>query len=91
MHDQFVAGPALPIGQAIEMDERTGSPQRSPQHEQPYQNGQYGLRDSDVDVAGMVGLQQGQNQQDGRLAPARQDSNRESDMRSASSMYSDQQ
>ncbi|KAF2160273.1 hypothetical protein M409DRAFT_29362 [Zasmidium cellare ATCC 36951] len=91
-HDQFVAGPVLPIGQAIEMDERTGSPQRSPQHEDPYQNGQYGLRDSDVDVAGMVGLQQGQNQhqQHGRLAPVRQDSNRESDVRSPSSIYSDQ-
>lgn len=50
--DQFVAGPF--IGQAIEMDERTGA---APQP--PYANNSYGLRDSDNDVMGMVGLQGG--------------------------------
>lgn len=55
MDDQFVAGPAMPIGQAIEMDERTGSAARQP----VYENNAYGLRDSDGDVAGMVGLMQG--------------------------------
>ena len=40
------------IGQAIEMDARTGSPARSPV---PHANF---VRDSDSDVAGMVGLQQ---------------------------------
>jgi hypothetical protein len=42
-------GPPLPIGQAIEMDNRTGAP--------PTTN--YGLRESDGDVAGMLALQQG--------------------------------
>lgn len=41
------------IGRAIEMDERTGA-----QPENVSSNN-YGLRDSDGDVAGMVGLQQG--------------------------------
>lgn len=61
--DQFLArGPSpsnsAPIGQAIEMDERTGSPPGAvpPQHEP------YGLRDSDGDVMGMVGLQQDRRQ-----------------------------
>lgn len=53
--NQFVAGPAMPIGQAIEMDERTGS--AAGRH--VYENNAYGLRDSDGDVAGMVGLMQG--------------------------------
>ncbi|KAG0650508.1 pH-response regulator 5 [Hyphodiscus hymeniophilus] len=43
-----------PIGQAIEMDATTGSPSTAPKG-----FGQFGqLRDSDADVAGMVGLQQ---------------------------------
>ncbi|KAF2763966.1 pali-domain-containing protein [Teratosphaeria nubilosa] len=64
--DEFVAGP---IGQAIEMDERTGSP--SPRHQQPVMNPSYGLRDSDGDVAGMVGLQQGQVQRQKSAQSAR--------------------
>lgn len=40
----------MPIGQAIEMDNRTGTPPA---------NTNYGLRDSDGDVAGMLALQQG--------------------------------
>lgn len=84
MDDRFVAGP---IGQAIEMDERTGSPQVSPTH---YENQQYGLRDSDADVAGMVGLQQGeQNHHSPPPGPVRQESHR-SEPRSPTSMYSDQ-
>jgi len=59
MQDQFVArGPSpgndLAIGQAIEMDERTGSPPGAI----PQQAAPYGLRDNDDDVAGMVNLQQ---------------------------------
>ncbi|PPJ50514.1 hypothetical protein CBER1_07731 [Cercospora berteroae] len=50
LDDQSVAGP---IGQAIEMDERTGSPANA--------HNAYGLRDSDGDVAGMVGLMQGRS------------------------------
>lgn len=50
--DPYVAAPDLPIGQAIEMDERTGS---MPGHTTAPN---YGLRDSDADVNGMVGLQQ---------------------------------
>lgn len=45
---------AGPVGQAIEMDAATGSPSRAPTG-----FGQFGgLRDSDGDVAGMIGLQQ---------------------------------
>lgn len=40
--------PPMPIGQAIEMDNRTGTPPSN-----------YGLRESDGDVAGMLALQQG--------------------------------
>ena len=48
-----------PIGQAVEMDARTGSPSlRSPHFPQNQQ-----LRDSDSDVQGFVGLQQKQQQQ----------------------------
>ena len=48
-----------PIGQAIEMDARHGSPSlQSPKLPQPMQ-----LRDSDSDVQGFVGLQQKQQQQ----------------------------
>ncbi|KAF2691522.1 pali-domain-containing protein [Lentithecium fluviatile CBS 122367] len=43
--------PPLPIGQAIEMDSRTGTP--------PINNPNYGLRESDGDVQGMLALQQG--------------------------------
>jgi hypothetical protein len=48
-------GAGIPVGQAVEMDATTGS--RSP----PAVGGgfgPYGVRDSDGDVAGMVGLQQ---------------------------------
>ena len=41
------------IGQAVEMDARTGSPAQAPSFAQPMQ-----LRDSDSDVQGLVGLQQ---------------------------------
>lgn len=77
--DNFVAGP---IGQAIEMDERTGSPPAQFDHSGVSPN--YGLRDSDGDVAGMVNLQQGRN------SPMRRDSEPESGIRSPTSIYSDQ-
>lgn len=76
-HDEFMAGP---IGQAIEMDERTGASPGSagtPQYPSGYQpalnavGNEYGLRDSDGDVAGMVGLQQGQSER-----PTRRESER---------------
>lgn len=41
-------------GQAVEMDAATGSPAHAPQG-----FGQYGIRDSDSDMAGMLALQQG--------------------------------
>jgi len=41
----------MPIGQAIEMDNRIGTP--------PVNNQNYGLRESDGDVQGMLALQQG--------------------------------
>ena len=90
--DEFIAGPVGTIGQAIEMDERTGS--RSPPgapgsagHEHytlpaGEHGAHYGLRDSDRDVAGMVGLQQGHPRM------VRQESER-SDVRSLGSVYSD--
>ncbi|CAK3777757.1 pH-response regulator palI RIM9 [Lecanosticta acicola] len=80
---QFLAGT---IGQAIEMDERTGSPQVSPTHQDSHQ---YGLRDSDVDVAGMVGLQQRGDHQSPPPGSVRQESHR-SEPRSPASIYSDQ-
>jgi hypothetical protein len=43
--------PPMPIGQAIEMDSRRGTP--------PTNNPNYGLRESDGDVQGMLALQQG--------------------------------
>lgn len=46
--------PPLPIGQALEMDSRTGTPPLN-----PAQNQNYGLRESDGDVQGMLALQQG--------------------------------
>lgn len=52
-----------PIGQAIEMDAYTGSPQRSPTLYQPMQ-----LRDSDSDAQGLAGLQQGQKHRDSPLS-----------------------
>ena len=51
------------IGQAVEMDAYTGSPQRSPTFHQPMQ-----LRDSDSDVQGLVGLQQGQKNRESPLS-----------------------
>ena len=85
MQDQFVArGPSpgndLAIGQAIEMDERTGSPPGAI----PQQAAPYGLRDSDDDVAGMVNLQQ-HDQPAYNDAPAR---GHESDPLSPTSVYS---
>ncbi|TKA72604.1 hypothetical protein B0A55_06417 [Friedmanniomyces simplex] len=84
MRDEFIAGP---IGQAIEMDERTGSPPGPlpPAGVQLHAQiaGPYGLRDSDGDVAGMVGLQQE------RGGPMRMDSERSEGVRSQTSVYSD--
>lgn len=48
----------LAIGQAVEMDAMTGSPSHTPTGFGSYNNGIGPLRDSDGDVAGMVGLQQ---------------------------------
>jgi hypothetical protein len=49
-----------PVGQAVEMDATTGSPSHPPQG-----YGQFGaLRESDGDVAGMVGLQEQRIQRD---------------------------
>lgn len=83
MQDAFVAGPA--IGQAIEMDERSGS---SPAPRQPgYTVPPYGLSDRDSDVAGMVNLQQ-----DRLNAPAPQRAmSGESHRHSLTSIYSDHQ
>ena len=52
------------VGQAIEMDARTGSPARSPV------KGGFGFRDSDSDLNGMVALQGGQR--DVSQSPLRQ-------------------
>lgn len=46
------------IGQAVEMDAMTGSPSHTPVGFDEFNNAQGTLRDSDADVAGMVGLQQ---------------------------------
>lgn len=43
----------IPPGQAVEMDAATGSPAHP-----PHGFGQYNIRDSDSDVAGMLALQQ---------------------------------
>lgn len=51
------------IGQAVEMDAYSGSPQMSPTSGRPMQ-----LRDSDSDVQGLVGLQQQQQQLNDRDA-----------------------
>lgn len=82
--DAFVAGPA--IGQAIEMDERTGSPAQASSPSQEHYTANYGLRDSDADVTGMVGLQQ-----DRQGSPMRRVSDRESGVRSPTSIYSSDQ
>jgi hypothetical protein len=66
---------AMPIGQAIEMDNRTGTP---PVNNNQNQN--YGLRESDGDVQGMLALQQGgfpagapqRRPSDGLLSPTSQ-------------------
>lgn len=50
-------GEGVIIGQAVEMDAYSGSPQMSPTFGRPMQ-----LRDSDSDVQGLVGLQQQQQQ-----------------------------
>lgn len=82
--DPYVPGPEMPIGMAIEMDERTGSPPvMSPPHQTGQMNPSFGLRDSDADVNGMVGLQQ-----DRRPSPMRRESERTSGQRSPTSIYS---
>ncbi|KAF2723589.1 pali-domain-containing protein [Polychaeton citri CBS 116435] len=90
VRDDFVAGPAaLPIGQAIEMDERHGSPAmaNSPYDQPPQQP--YGVRDSDSDVAGMIGLQQDRSQHSN--SPMRQNSGeRDTEARSPTNMYPEQ-
>jgi hypothetical protein len=48
----------MSIGQAIEMDNRTGTPSNNINNNQN-QNQNYGLRESDGDVQGMLALQQG--------------------------------
>ncbi|KAK7606267.1 SUR7/PalI family-domain-containing protein [Phyllosticta paracitricarpa] len=53
-----------PIGQAVEMDARVGTPKQNVNN--------YGLRDSDDDLRGMIGLQQGNFNGDDK--PQRQDS-----------------
>lgn len=52
-----------PIGQAIEMDERTGSMPGNVAAQPETSQANYGLRDSDADVNGMVGLQQNRERQ----------------------------
>lgn len=49
--------PAGPVGQAVEMDANSGSPAQPPQNFGTFN----GIRDSDADIAGMVGLQQGRS------------------------------
>jgi hypothetical protein len=90
------------IGQAIEMDEQTGSP-ASPHAIQtnfpPSQQQNYGLRDSDADVNGMVGLQQDGpvgmytvDQREGTPGPPQMGGmEREASTRSATSIYSNEQ
>ena len=48
-----IDGPG-PVGQAVEMDATTGSPSHAPRG---FGNS-FGVRDSDSDIAGIVGLQQ---------------------------------
>ena len=76
-HDPSMAGP---IGQAIEMDERHGSPPAA-QDQGNYTPAldsvgtDYGLRNSDADVMGMVGMQHGQSGQPSRKESERSASN----------------
>lgn len=105
--NSYMAG-AMPIGQAIEMNEQTGSPAspNTPQGGFPQnQSPNYGLRDSDADVNGMVGLQQdgpmgmytvnggagtpGPSMMAGALAGGGME--RESSVRSPTSVYSNEQ
>lgn len=61
MQDNRYAGDQPMIGQAVEMNEQTGSPANSPLAQDTFSHSQqqsYGLRDSDADINGMVGLQQ---------------------------------
>ena len=78
----------MPIGQAVEMNEHTGSLQSStsPTYESQQQN--YGLRDSDADVTGMVGLQTMGLEPERRGSPMRMDS---MERRSPTSIYSSEQ
>ncbi|KAJ4992724.1 hypothetical protein SVAN01_01770 [Stagonosporopsis vannaccii] len=71
--------PPLAIGQAIEMDSRTGTP---PVNQNQPQN--YGLRESDGDVQGMLALQQGG-------FPASSPQRRPSDVLSPTSSYSQEE
>lgn len=52
-----------PIGQAVEMDDRNGLP--SPTLKQ-----NFGLRDSDADVQGMIGMQQQRTSDDTGMSPS---------------------
>lgn len=92
--DTYVVGSDrdVPIGQAIEMDERTGS--------MPGNNAapNYGLRDSDADVNGMVGLQQDRQMMEngepvgqavGGPVRVRRDTGESSGARSPTSVYSE--
>lgn len=91
------------IGQAIEMNEQTGSPATSPDATQntfPPSQQNYGLRDSDADVNGMVGLQQDgpigmytvEGQRGGTPGPPNMSGMpRESGQRSPTSIYSSDQ
>jgi hypothetical protein len=54
------------VGQAVEMDAHSGSPAHAPQNFGSFN----GIRDSDADIAGMVGLQQGMSNNN---APNRHD------------------
>lgn len=47
-----------PVGQAVEMDATTGSPSHAPKGFGQFNNNTGALRESDSDVAGMIGLQQ---------------------------------
>ncbi|KAK3066391.1 regulator of ime2 [Teratosphaeriaceae sp. CCFEE 6253] len=101
--DEFVAGP---IGMAMEMDERTGSPPTAAGHGHAPMAGMAGmamsgpggyggLRDSDQDVAGLVGLQRERDRErerEGEHHPgmgARMESGRSEGVRSVGSVYSD--
>lgn len=88
MHDRFIAGPAMPIGQAIEMDERSGH--QAPPHRPYAGENAYGLRDSDGDVAGMVSMMQGRGDQPPSSDHEHGAMRESQPLSSPTSMYSDQ-